>query len=75
MAIYTVDRFEGELAILLDDEGCSFTEPKASLPEGAKEGTVLRKTEQGYVADADEEAQRRDRVLSLQEKLRLKAQK
>lgn len=39
-----VDRTEGELAVLVDDDGRTFDVPLAALPTGAREGSVLRLT-------------------------------
>lgn len=75
MSLYSVDRIEGELAVLVDDEGYSHTEPLMFLPCDVKEGTVLRRTAQGFIRDVDEESARRSKVLSLQEKLRNRAKK
>lgn len=75
MSVYSVDRIESELAVLVDDEGNSHTEPLTLLPCGVREGTVLRRTEQGFICDVDEESARRSKALSLQEKLRNRAKK
>lgn len=40
MARATIDRFEGELAVLLVDGG-EVTRPRSSLPSEAKEGDVV----------------------------------
>lgn len=37
----SVDRFEGSVAVLVDDDGNQFDVKKSRLPEGAKECTVL----------------------------------
>lgn len=39
---YVVDRFEGKLAVLVGDDRSSHDVPKASLPKGCREDTVLR---------------------------------
>lgn len=75
MSVYSVDRIEGSLAVLVDDEGCSHTEPLTLLPCDVREGTILRRTAQGFIHDVDEENVRRCKVLSLQEKLRSRAKK
>ena len=38
---YSVDRIEGPLAVLQDDEGENRAVPLAELPEGLREGDVL----------------------------------
>lgn len=75
MTRYSVDRFEGDLAVLVDDEGNSRTEPLSALPAGTHEGSIFLLTEEGYSPDLDTESKRREQVLSLQEKLRRKARK
>ena len=75
MSRYSVDRIEGELAVLVDDEGRSHTIELSCLPSGTREGTVLQYTDQCYVLDIEEEESRRNKALSLQEKLRQRAQK
>jgi len=42
--VLVIDRFEGKYAILESQEKCSltFNFPRHLLPEGAKEGTVIR---------------------------------
>ena len=41
----SIDRFEGkskQIAVLIDEEGETYLRPRGHLPEGAKEGDVLR---------------------------------
>lgn len=40
--LYTVDRLEGDDAVLVDDDGRELPIPRRSLPEGVAEGTVVR---------------------------------
>jgi hypothetical protein len=40
--VYTLDRIEGESAILNDDAGVSATVPARALPPGVREGIVLQ---------------------------------
>ena len=42
--MWTIDRLEGDLAVLEVEEGKTVTVPKTALPEGAQEGDVLRIT-------------------------------
>jgi hypothetical protein len=37
----TIDRFEGDLAVLITEDKKSITWPKDKLPKSAKEGAVL----------------------------------
>lgn len=39
--MWTIDRLEGDLAVLEVAEGKTVTVPKTALPEGAEEGDVL----------------------------------
>jgi hypothetical protein len=41
---YTIDRFEGNLAVLLfrENESIEFEVPRAILPENIEEGSILR---------------------------------
>lgn len=40
----SLDRFEGNLAVLLTDDGDQINVPKAMLPKGSKAGDVLTLT-------------------------------
>ena len=42
MTYYVVDRIEGNVGVVVGDDGQSFDVPVGDLPRGAKEGTVLR---------------------------------
>lgn len=42
--MWTIDRLEGDLAVLEVEERKTVTVPKTALPEGAQEGDVLRIT-------------------------------
>lgn len=44
---YAVDRFEGEWAVLQDDEGQSHNVERSRLPQDIRQGDVLRQTDQG----------------------------
>ncbi len=41
-AFYTVDRLEGDLAVLVGDEGVALDVPRNTLPVRVREGVVLR---------------------------------
>lgn len=55
----TIDRFEGDFAVVLNDEGKSFAAAKA-LFEGAKEGEVYE-----ISRDGGETAKRREKIKNL----------
>ena len=40
--LYVVDRIEGTIAVLIDDDGRSASVPLERLPSGVEEGIVLR---------------------------------
>jgi hypothetical protein len=42
--LYVVDRIEGTIAVLIDDDGRSASVPLERLPNGVEEGIVLRVT-------------------------------
>ena len=72
MTTYSVDRIEGEYAVLVGDNGPDRPVLLAELPEGVKAGSILRLEAGVYSLDATEEQQRRRQILSLQDKLRRK---
>lgn len=70
--VFSVDRIEGDVAVLEDNNGDCRNVSVAELPPETAEGSVLRWTADGYViADMAAES-RRQRVFSLQERLRKK---
>ena len=68
--LYSLDRIEGELAVLIGDDGTSCTVPLQDLPSAAKEGKMYRKVEGVYVEDVDAELTRREQIRMLQNRLR-----
>jgi DUF3006 family protein len=42
LAYYVIDRIEGDVAVIIADDGRSFDVPKGGVPTGCREGTVLR---------------------------------
>jgi len=68
----TIDRFEGELAVLLmGDERVKVNMPHSLLPEGCKEGDILNIS---IERDPEATQQARERVSGLMEKLKKKSQ-
>lgn len=41
-ALYSVDRFEGDVAVLIDETGASMDVNRSRLPDGAEPGSVIR---------------------------------
>lgn len=69
---YSFDRCEGDLAVLVDDEGNQINVPLCDLPQGSREGSVLRLFEDRYAIDKADTDRRRSHVLTLQNRLRRK---
>jgi hypothetical protein len=65
----TVDRFEGDMAVLLVDESIRFNMPVAMLPNGVREGDVL---EISIIIDEKATKDAKVRVSSLMERLKRK---
>ena len=63
---WVIDRIEGNLAVIEIAEGKTVAVPLTSLPDGAKEGTVIR-----LVIDREEEARRRKKIRSLFNRLKV----
>ena len=64
MKYFTLDRIEGNLAVLLDDKGASFTESlERVLP--AKEGDVLAFDGERYFVDESQTEEKKQKSKSL----------
>ena len=68
--LYSIDRFEGEFAVLVDEQLRSHDVPRSLLPEEAKAGDMLRFEDERYTLDDAAARARRERILRLQNKLR-----
>lgn len=71
MRTLIIDRFEGALAVC-EQEGSEklFGIDRQELPAGAKEGTVLKITDEGELTiDEEETRRRREKLLARQKKL------
>ncbi len=68
--VYSVDRIEGELAVLVDENEAVCHVALTELPLHTKEGDMLRLVDGHYVADDASAKARREQVLRLQDKLR-----
>lgn len=69
---YSVDRIEGDAAVLVDDDGHSVPVPVSMLPASIRCGDVLRMQDGVYELDRAETDVRRSFALSLQDKIRKK---
>ena len=69
MKLY-VDRLEGELVVCETETGERLTLALSDLPDGVREGSVLRRDETGsFVLDAKAEEKRRRELFDRQEDL------
>lgn len=57
----TVDRIENGIAVIEGEDGAFFRLPVSQLPEGVREGSVLKQTGSSYQLDADAESAVRKR--------------
>ena len=64
-----VDRIEGTIAVCETASASMIDVPLSDLPEGTKEGSVLRFANGSYVIDAEEERSRRSRIESKAKRL------
>ena len=70
--LYSIDRFENDMAVLVDEEGDSLCVAVSQLPASVRSGDVLVRQKDTYRYDPDETEMRRTHIRSLQEKLRRK---
>lgn len=68
--IFSIDRFEGDVAVLCNEEEACITVPCASLPVDATAGDMLRQTAEGYVIDRELTEARREHIRALQQRLK-----
>lgn len=68
--LFSIDRIEGALAVLVDEGGNSYEVPLSDLPAGACAGMMVRKECKGYSLAINEQEERRRQVLELQRRLR-----
>lgn len=57
-----IDRFEGNYAVCETEEKKFIDIPKSDIPEGAKEGDILTKTDNGYSIEKAETETKREEV-------------
>ena len=70
--LYSIDRIEGEFAVLVDEQHGVVNVPCSALPAGAKAGDMLRAQGGRYILDDDAARARREQILRLQNRLRQK---
>jgi len=64
-----IERFEENIAVLETDTGEHIQIFRSELPDGAREGGILIKTELGYKVDEEETAKAREKIIKLQNRL------
>ncbi len=62
MHLLSIDRIEGGFAVCVDELEQQQRIPLSALPQGAGEGALLRRTENGYALDAPETGRRQKAV-------------
>lgn len=68
--LYIVDRFEGEYAVCEDEEGKTHDFARVELPQGAREGDVIRRAGDGaFYIDHAQTQRRREETRRLFESL------
>ncbi len=72
--IFTVDRIEGDVVVLEDENGDVVTISVDILP-ACKAGDVLKETDGVYTVEREETKKRREVVYALEQKLRQKLYK
>ena len=69
--LYSIARFEGDVAVLQDDDERTVNVPRAQLPADVRQGDVLRRREDGSFEPLPDETQaRRERIRRLEQMLR-----
>lgn len=59
-----IDHIEGDIAVVIGENGYYFKVHTGLLPRGIREGTLLLSTPNGYVIDEEREDFRRERMKS-----------
>ena len=73
---YTIDRFEGGFAVLLDDEKRVFSVERAVLGENAEVGLVfLSEDEKSFTFSPEETEKRKNKAINLHKSLFDRARK
>lgn len=69
MKYYSVDRIEENIATLIDDDENKVEIDVSQLLKEVKEGDILKFENGKYVLDKDETMKRKERILSLQNRI------
>ena len=65
----SIDRFEGEYAICIDENENTLKILIAKLPSGVKEGSILKKKDDLYILDDTQTNKRKENIKKLQNNL------
>lgn len=68
--LFSLDRIEGNTAVLVGDDGTCLSVALEQLPSVPCAGKMYRKAGETFVEDADAEEARRSRIQALQNRLR-----
>lgn len=68
--LYSLDRIEGDVAVLVEDGGALLEVSIGDLPPVPAEGKMYRQIDGRFIEDTDAELARRAAVRALQDKLR-----
>ena len=68
--LFSLDRIEGDQAVLIGDDDTSAVVPLCDLPPMPSAGKMYRKVGGAYVEDPDAEQARRAQIQALQNRLR-----
>ncbi len=69
MKQYGIDRFEGDIAVLVDGEGIAVSVSRAILPSGACEGDIVSFDGEKYSLDNQTTAEKRAEAKALIDEL------
>ena len=64
-----IDRFEGEYVVCEDETGKVINIPKTDMPDEAKEGEVLSKSDSGYRIEKTETEAKREKIIEKMNRL------
>ena len=68
--LYSIDRFEENIAVLIDEDGFRLDVPRDDLPSDIAMGDMVRLQDGVFQRDDDAAAARRARIIALQNRLR-----
>ena len=67
--LLTIDRFEGEFAVCIDDNGATINIKKENIPSDAKEGDIIEISENCYIINKEKTQSKFDEIKKLQDSL------